>query len=250
MGAADLLGGLGSIIGDVWGGGRAKRNEAEGAFRDLQPDDINTLLQQYQAGGNAYDQVRSDPFYDQASKGAIADLIRRGQSFGRDPEMQAALREGGNQMRSRNQMAQGAIGQQAMATGSYGGGAEMMNKMMAQQGAYEQAGNFGAQAAGQSQARSLEATKSGMAGAFEGSKQDWAAKAAKADAANKIAQFNANARRGGYQDAWNEKLSRAQGLSSVLMNTQQYPGRIGGAMGNTVGSAIDEGKSGFKSFLG
>jgi hypothetical protein len=238
MGVGDVMGGVSSFFGDIFGGDPMRR-EANDAWRGLQPDDINKLLMQYQTGENAYDKVRSDPFYDEASKGAVADLIRRGQSFGRDPEMQAAMREGGNQMRSRNQMAQGAVAQQGMATNSLGGGADMMNKMMAQQGSYEQAGNFGAQAAGQSQARSLDATKSGMAGAYEGSKQDWAAKAAKADAANRIGMFNANARRGGYQDAWNQKVQRAQGLSGQLMNAQQYPGRVAGAGGQALGGFME-----------
>ena len=245
MGFGDVLGGITSFFGDAFGG-EPLRQEATQAWRNLHPDDINTLLRQYQSGSNAYDQVQGDPFYDQAAKGAVSDLIQRGRSFGQDPQMQATLREAGNNMRSRNQMAQGAVGNQFLQSGGGGGGgAELMNKLMAQQGSYEQAGNFGAQAAGQSQARATENTKAGMAGAYEGSKQDWAAKAAKAEAANRIGMFNANARRGGYQDVWNQNLGKAQGLSGQLMNAQQYPGRTYGAAGQAAGGLFEYGMGGF-----
>jgi hypothetical protein len=238
MGMGDVAGGISAFVGDIFGGDPL-RKEASNAWRNLTPDDVNTLLAQYQTGGNAYDGIRSDPLYDEASKGAMMDLIRRGQSPRLDMQAQSQLREGGNQMRARNQMAQGAIGQQAMATGSYGGGADLMNKMMAQQGAYEQAGNFGAQAAGGSEQRANQNTQTGMAGAFEGSKQDWAAKAAKAEAANRIGMFNAQARRGSYQDNWNQRLAKTQGMTGQLMNEQQYPGRVAAAGGQALGGFMD-----------
>lgn len=141
---------------------------------------------------NAYEDISVDPTMRGAQMEALQGLQDVYHEGGLTPIDRARLQQIQDEQASVEKGQREAIMDNARRRGVSGSGMEIAAQMMAQQGAADRAGRAGLETAAMAQQRALEAMmESGrMGGEIED--RDYAQKAAKAQAANAIAQFNAS----------------------------------------------------------
>jgi hypothetical protein len=243
-----IAGGLGEVLGGLFGGGDDEQKKAAAAIARLQqiygnltPATAEALMRAGQAGNAA----GVDPAGQQAMADALAHLQGVYQSGGMT-EADRLAQEQATQAANQNEASQrGAIMQEMASRGQAGGGAELAARLASQQqtaNAAHMAGSSSAQAA---QARALAAmAESGQLGG-----QMTAAAQRAAAARDAMAQFNASQRLGAQGMAWDQQMQKAQGLAGGAAAEAGYYGGeaqrqrekaagIGRAAGQTVGAGI------------
>lgn len=151
------------------------------------PEDAQAIIVQHNAydEANGSDQARAaqlsalQGFQDQAAAGGLTDTSRA--------NIQHTLDELANTERGQQQ----AIGQDARRRGISGSGLELADRMMAQQSSADQAGRRGMDIAALAEQAKVEALKNAANTGGQIEQQTFGEQAAKAAAANQIAQYNA-----------------------------------------------------------
>lgn len=209
----------------------------------LQDPTVAGILQPYmqnasqnQIQGNAMAGVQTDPRLQQAQMNALQTLSSMGNQ-GLSATDIAALNSANRQAAGQNQASQNSIIQNLAQRGAAGGGLELATRLAAAQNASDQASQQSGQIASQAQQRMLQAVA--QAGQLGGQmqQQQFGEQAQQAQAANAIAQFNAQQRAatqaanvGAQNNAQAANLANAQNISNMGVATnnaqQQYNSQL------------------------
>lgn len=179
----------------------------------------------YQLDGTAMNQFQADAQSDSAQRQAIQELQKIYSQGGLNAQDRGALAMIEQQQLAQTQAARAAIMQQAAMRGGLTQGSTLAAELQGAQGASNQARMAGLQEASMGRARAMEALTNQYQAASNlrgQTSQEQMQKLAAQDAVN---QFNANARRGAFQDKMN------------VFNTQQgYNAQAAGAKGDVAGA--------------
>ena len=142
-------------------------------------------------GDTAYNGINLDPRAREAQMGALSELSDIVSAGGLTPTDLARVRDITDRMETERRGAEGAIMENARERGVAGSNLEIVNRLMANQGAATRANQEGLDTAAMAQQAKLDAIKSmGTLGtSVRGQEYDEAAR--KAEAADAIARFNA-----------------------------------------------------------
>ena len=153
----------------------------------LTPEQAQTILQ----GPSAYETVSTDPRLREAQMGSLAQLQQITSAGGLDAMGKASLEDALATQRTETRGAEGAIMANARARGIGGSDLELVNRLVAQQGAATRGSRAALDTAAIAQQRrdAALAQQAQLAGGIRG--QDFSEQSAKANAADAISRFNA-----------------------------------------------------------
>jgi hypothetical protein len=202
LGIAAGIGALGSI-----GGGLAASNAARIKARALgniansyDPYLAAAAQNNYQVDGTQLDQFQADAQSDSAQRQAIQELQKIYSQGGLNAQDRGALAIIEQQQNAQTQAAREAIMQQAAMRGGVTQGGTLAAELQAAQGASNQARMSGLQEASIGRARAMDALTNQYQAASQLRGQTSSEQMNKLAARDAVNQFNANARRGAFQD--------------------------------------------------
>lgn len=266
---AGLLGGLGGLVGGIVGGdaGDEERRRAAANLASLRAlySEINPIVQAgaetaYNLGPSAMEGVASevDPAQRSTQLQALRALMDAGANGGMDAQSRASLLQG-QAMAAREQRAQqGALRQDFQSRGMGGGGMELALRTAAGQQSANANAMAGVQAAADARTRQLAALQSGAALAGQVRGQDYGQAADRAQARDRVAEYNSRNSQGvagrnidraynARQQTVDNRFRRAGGEAAALQGQadmsmdearrrEQRGYALGGAIGSTAGA--------------
>jgi hypothetical protein len=182
------------LLGEWWGSADDKQKlalqrEAYALYGDISPPVLERLLAE-KLGPSAYEAIPDDLGNRAPRDLAIQRLIESGLAGGMDAESLAAMDQGRRAGALQSAQGNAAARQEAQRRGLGGAGA-IYAQQAAQQAGQDRAAMVGMQAAGDARSRALAALAQGGGMAGQAEAQDFARRAQRAEAADRIAQFNA-----------------------------------------------------------
>lgn len=187
----------GAIFGDAWARGDERERkrlekEAQAIWDSMGQPSLEEFRER--ALTSSMDGVQVDAGARDARRQAYQKLMQTGLSGGMDDEARLAQEEARRAAAQDESSQRQAVLANSRARGMAGGGLEFAAQLQAQQGAANRNSLSGMQAASDARRRALQSLQAGgqMAGQLES--DDFAQQAAKAQAHDRIAQFNEEAR--------------------------------------------------------
>jgi hypothetical protein len=198
MAALSGIGGAGiSALGKAFSGG--DRREAEEQMRKalaeygFGPSQIEEVIAQ-QLGPSAQEGVTTDPQYKEAQQRALNSFLEMEQSGGLTLADQAAQNKVMNKVARQESAGRSAITNDMAARGTLGGGAELAMKLKNQQDGAARANEVGMDTAANAQRRYFDSILARGNTAGNMRDQEFGEKSRAAEAADRIAQYNADMR--------------------------------------------------------
>lgn len=248
-----LIQGGAGVLGELFSSGDSAEQqrlirEAMAQFEGLSPPELEAIAAE-QMGPSAMQGVAADPSAVAAQRAALEELMRVARSGGMRLEDRAMQ----NEALSRSSRAESAgrqrIADDMAARGVGGSGAELAMQLSNQQASAQRGAEASQQAAAQAQRRALDAMMQGgrFAGQMRG--QDFDEKARRAQAADMVSRYNADARqRAAYfnanlpQQEHDNRYRIAQGKAGALAGGA---GAAGQRANDTRGLYAGIGKAGY-----
>lgn len=226
----------GSLIGEWWASADEEQRaelekQAAALYGDISAPTLEKVLAE-QMGPSAMEDVQVDAGARQARRDALSRLMEEGLSGGDSAESRLALEESRRATAQQERAQRGALMQNARARGVAGSGLEMAAQLQSQQGGADRNAMAGMQAAADARRRALASLAQGgdMAAGLEA--DDFGQKSAKAQAADRIAQFNAANRQqanlynaGLAQQDFQNRMSVADAKAEALYRQSDSAGR-------------------------
>ena len=238
---------VGTLITELIAGGREAEarkvmNEAAQIFDEVELPQLERAVAE-QVGPTALERITVDPAYKAAQMEALSKLGQISEEGGFTLADKAALNKTLGALSRRDAGARAAIAENMQARGTLGAGAELAQRLAAQQESSQMASERGMDVAAQAQQRALNAImqRGQMAGELRG--QEYGEQERLAQARDAIARYNAGARAGAQQynlglgqQQFQNKMSLAQrranaklGQASAMMDEGQGMRQAGGA---------------------
>lgn len=259
-----------SALGKAFGG-KGDREEAEKQMRKalaeygFGPSEIEEVIAQ-ELGPSAYENIDVDPMYKDAQTRALNSFLEMEQAGGLTLADQAAQNKVMNKVARQESAGRAAITNDMAARGTLGGGAELAMKLKNQQDGASRANEVGMDTAANAQRRYFDSilARGNMAGNMRD--QEFGEKSRAAEAADRIAQYNADMRyRANVQRnadrarEFDQKMRRADARSGVragiagqkrqdAKSTQEMWGGIGSGVNQGIGTYANykQGQQGLK----
>lgn len=267
-GLGDFLGGIGGAIGGIFGGGDEERRQAADLYHravqeyaGLDPSIRAERESAVNLGPSAMEGVASqvDPTGRNMQLQALQSIMESGLSGGMDAQSRARMAQAQAQSAQQERAARQSLQQQAQARGMGTGMSSYAAQLANQQGAAQRLGQEGVQAAGDANARALQAFAQGGSLAGHLRAGDYGQAADRARAADVINAYNArnqqdvaarNIDRGmqAHQQTFNNRLGQANATNSAryqqarnfedeAQRQRQRGAGIGEAAGRGIGMA-------------
>lgn len=277
-GASDIFSGAGGLLGGLYGEisagqdrdkDRALQEAAMRQWLGLEAPSIDSMRQSsvgdeqaFNLGPSAMEGIQGDPATRAAQMQALQQMMGVANEGGMDPVSRAQAYQAQADASGYEQGQRGAIAQNMAARGLRGSGNEYAALLAGQQGGANRAAQGGMQAASDARMRALQAMSQGsqMAGQLRG--QDFGQDAAKAQAKDAIARFNAmnsqqvadrnlanrqsisNHNAGLYQQDFQNRAGIASGTAGAMRGGGDYyaddavrQARLGQGLGQAAGTA-------------
>lgn len=190
----------------------------------------------YQVDGTQLDQFQADAQSDSAQRQAIQELQRIYSQGGLNAQDRGALAMIEQEQNAQTQAARAAIQQQAAMRGGLTQGSTLAAELQAAQGASNQARMAGLQEASIGRARAMEALTNQYQAASQLRGQTSTEQMNKLAARDAVNQFNANARRGAFQDKMNV-FNQQQGYNAQAAGARADQAGAWGDMAQGIGKA-------------
>lgn len=190
----------------------------------------------YQVDGTQLDQFQADAQSDSAQRQAIQELQRIYSQGGLNAQDRGALAMIEQEQNAQTQAARAAIQQQAAMRGGLTQGSTLAAELQAAQGASNQARMAGLQEASIGRARAMEALTNQYQAASQLRGQTSTEQMNKLAARDAVNQFNANARRGAFQDKMNV-FNQQQGYNAQAAGARAAQAGAWGDMVQGIGNA-------------
>ena len=246
----------GALFGELWAGAdERERKRLEQEAQAIWDDMGNPPLEEFRerALQSGMVDARGDAGAKDARRAAYQKLMQVGLSGGLDAESRQAQEEARRVAAQEESSQRNAVLAQSRARGMAGSGLQLAAQLQAQQGAANRNSLAGVQAAGDARRRALQSLQAGgqMAGDFEA--DDFNQQAARAQAQDRIAMFNEEARARGVQQRnaaaqqrWQNQYDINQQRAGARMDRAGTKGRdadrkrrVGAGVGQGIGYGIE-----------
>lgn len=198
LGAGIGIQGIAAIVTELMAQGKRDEayrlmNQAEAQLDATQIPELQNAIAE-QLGPSGFEQIKTDSALRRAQMGALGKLGQIAESGGMTLEDKAVLNQITGQLSRQQAGARQAVMENMAARGTLGSGAELAQRLSAQQESAQQAGQRGLDVAAMAQRRALDAIM--QRGQLGGSirTQDYGEAANRAQAQDTIARYNADAR--------------------------------------------------------
>lgn len=199
IGAIGLgVAGIAAVVGELMAQGKREEaqqylQQAEASMDATQIPELQRAVAE-QIGSTAFEQIKTDPALRRAQMGALSKLGQIAEEGGMTLEDKAALNQITGQLSRQQAGARQAIMENMAARGTLGSGAELAQRLSAQQESAQQASQRGLDVAAMAQRRALDAIM--QRGQLGGSirAQEYGEASNRAQAQDAIARYNADAR--------------------------------------------------------
>ena len=192
------IAGIASIVGELMAQGKREEaqqylQQAEASMEATQIPELQRAVAE-QIGSTAFEQIKTDPALRRAQMGALSKLGQIAEEGGMTLEDKAALNQITGQLSRQQAGARQAIMENMAARGTLGSGAELAQRLSAQQESAQQASQRGLDVAAMAQRRAFDAIM--QRGQLGGSirAQEYGEASNRAQAQDAIARYNADAR--------------------------------------------------------
>jgi hypothetical protein len=212
---------IGGVVGGIGGGILGGKADEDAERRRRIIEELEA-----EAGPTSLEGMEADPYTKDLQLRALARMANVARAGGMDTQSKARMEQAQGAADAQNRGMQGAITQNFAMRGQGGSGAELVSRMQGAQGYANQARAAGTQAAGDANARALQAIaqQGSMAGSARG--QDWGERTDVAGARDAMNQFNAG-----------QRTTKAAMLSGVYGEDAQRSRDFGYGVAQTGGAA-------------
>lgn len=248
MGIGSAIGGgvggfLGGIAGELWAGMDEKEidrllQESQDEYGNIDLPKLEGLVK-----GTAYENVTEDPAMRGAQTSAINSLRRRADEGGLAIEDRASLAESMNEVGAQDAGRRNAIKSSFDRRGAGGSGTAYAAQLQNSADATEQSANNALQIHGDASRRAIQSLResSGIAGDVRG--QDYRAQSDKAQARDRVSEFNSGLQERFGQNNFRNKMGLADAKNDIRKekignerDDQERKRRLANGIGQGVGS--------------